>query len=320
MRRLLKFKSILVLHTTMDFATFSIVCYFQRKEFMGQKSLSTEEAIVVTGESVAEILSTIWTRSVPMIKREVVMDNEEFAWSENPTPTLDDIGNFIILQDRVARKAYTIDQLTSTLLTRLRHKHINVMVHVYGKQLCSKTVHGHFVSKLLQPEQRDRANADSTQSLMALVEILKQKHKGVFAANVSVWQMWANAIQAAPPHLQNGVMDGSPPTHLIHMFVRASTSEKEIMESAQNGLQVADNINDAYVELLAKFREDFNKVRNDVDRAFDFVDARLTALEDLVKSNARLVKAMGSSITPQPSALSVEEERQIIDMEDIDHN
>lgn len=97
------------------------------------------------------------------------------------------------------------------------------MVHVYGRHLCNKSVHGHgqFVLKLLQPEQRDRAKADNTQSLMALVEVLKQKYSSVFAANVSVWQMWANAIQSSPPHLQEEMTNNVPPAHLIHMFVRA---------------------------------------------------------------------------------------------------
>lgn len=81
------------------------------------------------------------------------------------------------------------------------------MVHVYGRQLCNKTVHGQFVTKLLQPEQRDRANADNTQSLMAMVEVLKQKHSAVYAANVSIWQMWANSIQSSPSHMHEELIN-----------------------------------------------------------------------------------------------------------------
>lgn len=80
---------------------------------------------------------------------------------------------------------YTVDQITSTLLSRLRNKHLNVMVHVYGRQVSNKNIYGKFLAKLVRPEQRDRANADSTQSLMVMVEVLKQKHGAVFAANVS---------------------------------------------------------------------------------------------------------------------------------------
>lgn len=193
------------------------------------------------------------------------------------------------------------------------------MVHVYGRQICNKSVHGKFTLKLLQPEQRDRANADSTQSLMAMVELLKQTHKGVFAANVSVWQMWANAVQSASPHLQDEMVNSPPPPHLIHMFIRASTSESEIRESVQRGLQVADNLNDTYGGHLAKIREDVDKIRTEVIRAFDFIEARLKSFEDVVTSNSRLVNAMSSAVTPQPNAVSKEEERQVTDLEDMDH-
>lgn len=300
-------------------ATFSIVCFFQRKEFVGQKSLSSDEEVVVTGESLTDILDAIWDRAILLIKREVIVKGDNIEWSENAVPTRDDIANFVILQDRVARKAYSIDQINTTLLARLRNTRVNIMVHVYGRQVCNKSVHGKFVLKLLQPEQRDRANADSTQSLMAMVELLKQTHKGVFAANVSVWQMWANAIQSAPPHLQDEMVSSAPPPHLIHMFIRASTSESEIRESVQRGLQVADNLNDVYAGHLAKMREDFDKIRNEVTRGFDFMDSRLKSFEDVVNANSRLVSAMSSAVTPQPNAVSMEEERQVTDLEDTDH-
>lgn len=298
-------------------ATFSIVCFFQQKEFVGQKSLSGDEGVVLTGESVIDILDSIWNRAILLI---VIVKGEDIEWSENAVPTRDDIGNFIILQDRTARKAYLVDQINTTLLARWRNKHVNIMVHVYGRQICNKSIHGKFTVKLLQPEQRDRANADNTQSLMAMVEVLKQTHKGVFAANVSIWQMWANAIQSAAPHLQDEMVVSPPPPHLIHMFIRASTSESEIRESVQRGLQVADNLNDTYAGHLARLREDFDKIRHEVTRGFDFVDARIKSFEDVVISNSRLVNAMSSAVTPQPNAVSMDVEQQITDMEDIDHN
>lgn len=116
---------------------------------------------------------------------------------------------------------------------------------------------------------------------MAMVEVLKQTHKGVFAANVSVWQMWANAIHSAAPHLQDDMISRPPPPHLIHMFIRASTSESEVRESLQRGLQVADNLNDTYAGHLAKIREDFDKIRYEMTRGFDFMDARIKSFEDV---------------------------------------
>lgn len=303
-----------------DEATYSIICCFQRKEFVGQKSLNNDEDEAMFGESVTEVLDSIWNRALPVIKREVLVSDELIQWSENVVPAREEFGKFINFQDLTARKTYSVDQINSTLLSRLRHKRVNVMVHVYGRQLCNKTVHGQFVTKLLQPEQRDRANADNTQSLMAMVELLKQKHSTVFAANVSIWQMWANSIQSAPPHMHEELMNSVPPAHLIHMFVRASTSESEMRESLQRGLLVADNLHDTYGGHLAMLRTEFDKLRQDMNRRFDFVEVRLSAAEEVLNSNRRLVHAMNSSVTPQPSAVSIQEELLITDMEDVDHN
>lgn len=301
-------------------AQFSIVGFFQQKEFVGQKSLNKEEAVVLTGESVSDILDAIWKTAVLIIKREVKVNGDDIEWSENSVPTKENIDNFVILQDRIARKAYLVDQITTVLLARLRNKHVNVMVHVYGRQICNKNIHGKFVAKLLQPEQRDRANADSTQSLMAMVDILKRTHAGVFTANVSIWQMWANSIQSAAPHLQEEMINRPPPPHLIHMFVRASTSESEIRECLQQGLLVADNLNDTYAGHLAQIREDFDKIRREVIGAFEFMDHRIKSFEDVVTSSTRLVSAMNTSATPKPNAVSMEVEQTITDIEDIDHN
>lgn len=198
-------------------STFSIVCCFQCKEFVLQKSLSADE--VVFGESMDEILDKIWGKALSFIKREVIATGDDIQWNVNLIPERDQIGNFIVFQDRTARKCYTVDQVNSTLLSRLRNKHVNSMIHVYRRQVCNKSVHGKFVAKLLQPEQRDRANANNTQSLMIMVEELKQKHGDIFPANISVWQMWENSIHSARAHLQEEMTNKRPTPHLIHLFV-----------------------------------------------------------------------------------------------------
>lgn len=300
-------------------AKYSIRCSFHRKEFVGQKSLSQSEDEPAFGESVGEILDWVWTKALPLMKREVIVIGEEIAWNVKVVPTRDDMGKFVIFRDPQPRKCYTVDQLNSTLLSRLRGKELIVMVHAYGIQLCNKTVHGQFVSRLLQPEERDRANANSTKSLMELVAELQLIHGDVYAAHISIWQRWANTIQASPPHLQDSIKLKPPPSELIHMFIRASTSESEVLESVQRGLQVADNLNDSYGGQLTMLRGEFNKFRQDVNRGFDYLEARLNAFEGVLSSNRRLVNAMSSSVTPVPSAVSVQEESLITDMEDVDH-
>lgn len=55
-----------------------------------------------------------------------------------------------------------------------------------------------------------------------------------------------------------------------------------------------------------------------MNRGLDFMEARLCTFEEVVNSNRRLVNAMSSSVTPQPSAVSIQEELMITDIDDLD--
>lgn len=134
------------------------------------------------------------------------------------------------------------------------------------------------------------------------------------AANISIWQMWANSIQSAPPHSHEELLNSGPPPHLMHMFLRASTSESERRESLQQGLLVTDYLLASYIGHLTMVRKDFDKLRQDMNRGFDFMDTRLSVMEEVLNSNRRLVQAMNSSVTPSPNEVSVQEEPLITDI------
>lgn len=132
--------------------------------------------------------------------------------------------------------------------------------------------------------------------------------------------MWANAIQAAPTHKQAEMVNEMPPAHLIHLFRSIPTSETEVMRSVQNGLQIAGNLNDSYAENVKMLREEFNQLKAGVIRGFDVYDARLKGMEEMVAANNRLVTSMDSSLRVEVNAVSIEEERQVTDLPDLDHN
>lgn len=115
------------------------------------------------------------------------------------------------------------------------------------------------------------------------------------------------------------LIDKYPPAHLMHMFVRAPTSDSERLLNLQQGLLVADNLHDTYSGHLAMARKDFDRLRQDVNRGFEFMDIRLSAMEEVLNSNNRLVNAMNSSVKPLANEVSLQEELLITDMEDIDH-
>jgi len=141
---------------------FIFVAHYQHKEFVGQKAINQEFEEEVAGDSTAEVLDKIWERAKTFIKREIVVDGDNFAWAEAESPDRSEMGNFIILQDKAAKKTYLISQLNSDVLRKMRNKHVNVMVHVYGKAISSKAVHVKMTASILQPAKRDRAGAHST--------------------------------------------------------------------------------------------------------------------------------------------------------------
>lgn len=131
----------------------------------------------------------------------------------------------------------------------MRDKHVNVMVHIYGKQISSKSIHQKMAAAILQPADRDRVGAYSTVLLIELVQKLKETHTYLSGHNSS-GTMWANSIHAAPTHKQPEMVNEMPPSHSVHLFHSVPTSDIEIIRSTQHGLQIAGNLNDLYAENL----------------------------------------------------------------------
>lgn len=298
---------------------FRFVAHFQQKEFVGQKSMNQDIEEEVGGESSADLLDVIWAKVESWIKREVVVDGDQFLFAENENPSREEIGNFVIFQDKSAKKNYSVSQLNTDVLRKMRDKHINVMVHVYGKAIASKPIHQKMTAALLQPTDRDRAGAHSTVMLAELTRKLKETHSSYLSGNMSSWTMWANAIHAAPTHKQASMVIDMPPAHLVHLFRSVPTSETEVMRSAQHGLQIAGNLNDLYAENVILLREEFQKMKEAMLRGFDLYEVRLKATEDMLASNNRLVASMGDALQVEVNAVSLEEEQQVTDLMDCDH-
>lgn len=298
---------------------FSFVGHFQQKEFVGQKALNPDNQEVISGDNVKEVLDTIWEKVQPLIKREVLVEGESFQWSSQENHSREEIGKFVTFQDKSNRKNYTIEQISTDVLRKIRDKDINIMVHVYSRNIINKNIHTKMVEKLIQPEQRDRANANTTISVIELVQKLKQTHNHL-TANMSAWNMWANAIHSAPAHLQEAMMNELPPVHMINYFRSASIPESQNIRLIQNGLQVADNLNDTYSGHLAMLREDFDNMKQSVINHFNMYDLKLRAAEEVAASNSRIVASMNGSLQIQESSVSIAEEQQISDFPDIDHN
>lgn len=301
-------------------ALFRFVAVFQRKEFVGQKSISEDVEEEIGGDSCQAVLDVLWTKINQWIKREVIVDGDNFRFAEKETPDRDEISKFVIFHDKSAKKNYSVSQLTSDVLRKLRDKHVHVMVHVFGKAVSSKAIHQKMTASILQPVDRDRAGAHSTVMLSELSKKLKETHGSFLSGNMSSWTMWANAIHSAPANRHEAMVNELPPAHLIHLFRSVPTSDSERMRSTQHGLRIAGNLNDLYLENVKALRQEFTKMKENVYRMFEMYEVRLSAAEGMLTSNGLLVNSMGENLDVEVTAVSLEEERQITDMEDVDHN
>lgn len=179
------------------------------------------------------------------------MDGDSFKWAENEKPSNADIDKFIVLQDQTSKKTIPMAQVNLECMCKVRGKHVNVFVYTYGKAICNKALHTKFSAKLLIPERRDRANADSTASLMEMVSKLKEIHSAHYSGNHSSWIMWANHIQcAAANDSRERLLNECPPAHLVALFRSVAFSDNEKLQSARNCLQITDNMIDSFKSQL----------------------------------------------------------------------
>lgn len=301
-------------------ALFRFMAHYQQKEFVGQKAIGQDVEEEVAAESCADVLDIIWSKVESWVKREILVNGDNFAFADNEAPVRAEIGNFVILHDKAAKKNYSVSQLSTDVLRKMRDKHINVMVHIYGKGIASKAIHQKMSAALLQPTNRDRAGAHSTASLMEMVQKLKEIHGSYLSGNTSSWSMWANSIHSSPTHRQEALISELPPAHLVHLFRSVPTAEIEVMRSARNGLQVANNLNDLYTENMKIFRQEFMKLKEHTLRGFELFEVRLTATEEMLAAHGRLVGSMDGALNVEVNSVSLQEEQQIPDLEDVDHN
>lgn len=299
---------------------FRFVAIFQQKEFVGQKATSQHIEEVVGGDSCNEVLDTIWTKISQWIRREVMVDGDNFCFAEKETPDREEIAKFVVFHDKSAKKNYSVSQLNSDVMRKFRDKHVHVMVHIYGKAVSSKAIHQKMTAAILQPVDRDIAGAHSTAMLTELARKLKETHGSYLSGNMSSCTMWANSIHSAPANRHEAMVEELPPAHLVHLFRSVPTSETERMRSTQHGLQIADNLNDLYLENVKILRQEFLKMKDSVFRGFELYEVRLNATEDMLVANSKLVASMGSQLQVEVTAVSLEEEQRITDMEDRDHN
>lgn len=299
-------------------ANFTLHGTFYKRKFVGETSGSQVASEIVIGNTVEELLRSVWNIAKPFLCREVIfVDGSEVqhpTWADCE-PSYEDMNKFIIMQDQAQKRRVTIDKVDSKLLVNWRSKDIKIHIHIYSTSVSCKSLWDLADKQLIRPQNADRAGAPNNQTVTCLANTLREKHGMHFSGHSSAWRLWANYIHSSPAHEQDRRMDELPPPYLLKFFNSVPISPAVKLDAARSGLSVASTINDGFAAELAKLESDADHLI----LLAQSLKQRITGMQTRLCINSSLVTAMQDSVRPEENELSQMLAGNVSDMPDLDH-
>lgn len=294
---------------------FSFTGIFCRRLYRSQQRPKEKGRAFVNGNSVDEVIESIWAQSKDLVDRKVTFENDVPSWAEKIEPTIEDIQEFVQLQDEVKRKLYTTSVLTPRLLRNWRNKCVKVFVYAFSTSVETAGQYQQISKKLLAPANPDRAGAHSTRDDAALADELRRNHCHL-EGHQSSWLLWANSINSSPAHKQEALKKAeSPPIELSKYFRWSAVSEAARLQSVHRGMVVAQTSNLAWCRELDDLKTEVSLGIS----IFQGVMRKLEAMTIRGNTESELFSAMESATRPEETTLSHSLADQVMDCEDIDH-
>lgn len=294
---------------------FSFTGIFCRRLYRSQQRPKEAGRAFVNGNSVKEILASIWAQAKYLMDRQVTFENDVPCWAEKTEPTIEDIQEFVTLQDEVKKKVYAVSLLTPRLLTNWRDKCVKIFVYAFSTSVETAGQYQQIAKKLLAPQNPDRAGAHSTRDDAALADELRQSHRHL-EGHQSSWLLWANTINSSPAHKQEDLKKAeSPPIELSKFFRWAAVSEAARLQSVYRGMVVAQTSNTAWCREL-------DDLKTEVSLGISILQGVMRKLEAMSirgSTEAELFSAMESVTRPEETSLSHSLADKVMDCTDIDH-
>lgn len=188
--------------------------------------------------------------------------------------------------------------------------------------MVSKEVYTKAKKVLIDPQTTDRAGAPAQASVNELATQLKETHQFNFAGTEIAWKIWANAIQAAEPHLRETMIQAPPPSKILNLFTRAATHPDTIIQDIRENSSIAVTIADTHLAAINRCRSAFDdlKVTRDIlNLRIDTLNQRLQILEAEASAHRQLVgvfqAATGAEHTDASDILAA----RVTNQEDVDH-
>ncbi|XP_062559829.1 uncharacterized protein LOC134224486 [Armigeres subalbatus] len=186
------------------------------RQFKGQSSGAHIAHWDVQAKSVNDFLRKVWILAKSHLLREVVFHQQEDGstvpkWSDKEEPEESDFNKFAIFYEKQNRKYTMLDKITTNLLHSWRDKEIHVLLHVYSLSVSSRKIFTTVKQHLIDPSNRDKSGAASTQIVVELSRDLRREHGDRWDAHEIVWTMWASAILSSPAHSQGSMKTSATP-------------------------------------------------------------------------------------------------------------
>ncbi|XP_062713473.1 uncharacterized protein LOC134290366 [Aedes albopictus] len=292
-----------------------------KREFKGQTSGAYIARWELSANNREEFLTKVWNLASEHLHREIIFAANEDGgstpqWCSKEKPTLEDLNNFALFQS--GRRYYKVENIQDNkhnLLQNWRNKDISLYLHIYSLSVSNRAMWNTVKEALIEPTERDRSGAASTQALLDLTEELRNTHGGILDAHGMAWTFWANAIQSAPAYKRSSMMQ-YPPQTLAGLF---KAKEGMRVNAIKRELETANNVNDSYHEDIVALRTAFSTLRATVNSHLNALDHRIEMLEMRERTSNNLLNAMRTSVAVQEDEIGKDLRNEITDCPDLDH-
>lgn len=285
------------------------------KNFQSQKNGTDPFVLPIRIASVDHFETIVWSECNTKLKREVLYDAASTILDWSPCkPQWEDRNRFFLFQDKAMKKTFRMDDLTMELLQGWHGRDINMFCLVYSLSLKSLKDFNTAKSKLMTCKSKDRAGADSNQSLQQLVVELKDKNNSKFRALETSYVLWANFIQDQPAYKQQDLIDGEPPSEYRHLFKELSGPKiDEQLRTVREDAIMADTVNEAVDSELQEIGEALMEVKESVRK----LEEKFLNVQGRYQARRSVLGAVSRAVSEGEYSRSIA--ANIVDAVDVDH-
>lgn len=216
------------------------------RDFKGQarNGMAVGE-IQVVGDDESEFRPKLFMKVLPHLKREIVFDEDNKPSWVDRSPVIADLFKFVTFYYKVAKRNYSLNDVSGHFLSTWKHREILMYIHKYSTNVGNAKLFGIAERDLLK-SQRDRAGAQNNSMFAEVLAGLKARHGMVYRqAHHLNWDSWASRVCRDMDKSKKDLdvlLSEPPPPDLVQLFVRSEHSSMQL-EIAREDNSVGKTIN-----------------------------------------------------------------------------